>query len=215
MPRMEYTLMLLSHGEAPALHRVLESFAAMVTPRPKKLIAVIDGPGALPGIDPLGPWRIHQTGISEGFCVATGRLWRLAAQVETDYVFHLENDFLFSWPVDLRQLAYELEFDPRLAQMALMRNPVNPNELAAGGLYESRPGQYEMRQQHLEHVSYFTTNPSLMTRRFMAENPWMGYMDECEGHYGLDLVKRGYKFGVWGSGRPWVQHIGERTGFGY
>ena len=67
-------------------------------------------------------------------------------------------------------------------------------------------------------VKGFTTNPSLMRRQFMAENPWPAEYDQrCEGLFGIDLRERGYSFGAWGSGEPWVRHLGrrDRSGWGY
>lgn len=207
----------------------------------------------------------------------------LAEEAAYEHVFWLEHDFVFTRNVDLRDLAAVLDTNQGstvavpehmpgnpsstgltgykttvggLAQMALMRNAVNNQEKAAGGLFESRPGQYMARGtacsgcggelawvtttppgysgwacttlggcSHpplapapvwLEHRSYFTTNPSLMRRAFMAEHPWPDYPDQCEGRFGIDLIQAGYSFGVWGDGSPWVEHIGAaRTGFGY
>jgi hypothetical protein len=31
----------------------------------------------------------------------------------------------------------------------------------------------------------------------------------------MDLRELGFDFAVWGSGEPWVEHVGVRTGFGY
>ena len=154
-------------------------------------------------------------GGDQGFCHATAQAWRAGAReeagAEIDYVFYLEHDFRFVRTVDLKHLAEELDRDPSLAQMALMRNAVNAKEIAAGGLFESREEEYRREwtnspyrnaaEPWLDHSSYFTTNPSLMTRRFMVQNPWPDYEEECEGKFGLDLIDRGYHFGVWARAR--------------
>ena len=223
---VNYTLILITHGDAPTLGHTLESFAEMVTPAPTERICCIDGEGSLPPIEPLGAWEIHAGRTQEGFCVNTRRAWNIVNSLD-GYVFYLEHDFEFTRPVDLTHLAGVLDENPQLAQMALMRDAVNAEEKAAGGLYESRPGQYEPRLTDLpftseftqvpwlEHRSYFSTNPSLMTAEFMRRNPWPDYPERCEGLFGIDLLERGYRFGVWGTGEPWVRHIGQRTGTGY
>lgn len=222
---VNYTLILITHGDAPTLGRTLESFAEYVTPLPAIKIAFIDGPGVSP-THVLGEWRMSMSPQQEGFCANTRRAWEAAAAGD-GYVFWLEHDFEFTRPVDLTHLAGVLDENPQLAQMALMRDAVNAEEKAAGGLYESRPGQYEPRLTDLpftseftqvpwlEHRSYFSTNPSLMTAEFMRRNPWPDYPERCEGLFGIDLLERGYRFGVWGTGEPWVRHIGQRTGTGY
>lgn len=150
-----------------------------------------------------------------GFCRSTKASWECASRAVEDHVFWLEHDFEFLRPVDLRELASILDRLPHYAQMALMRDAVNSDEIAAGGLYELRRDEYTPLDHWLSHRSYLTTNPSLMRTDFLRENPWPGYDSECEGRFGIDLVAAGYQFGAWGSGEPWVRHIGERTGHGY
>jgi hypothetical protein len=185
-----------------------------VSPEPSLVLAFHDGAGY--AYMPFGgQFRVVAGASQRGFCGATRELWAGAAAGWCDYVFYLEHDFEFLRPVDLTQLAVVLDANPALAQMALMRDAVNAEEKAAGGLYESRPGQYAKRDGWLEHSAYLTTNPSLMSAEFMRRNPWPDYPDRCEGRFGIDLLDAGYRFGAWGTGEPWVRHIGERTGFGY
>lgn len=171
----------------------------------------------------------HDRGI--GFCAATGQLWRNAMredEVAIDYVFWLEHDFRFIRHVDLHDLAYVLAGENKIAQVALVRNACNPTEEAAGGLIESRPEAYERREliigvdggenivhPYLVHRAYFTTNPSLMRRRFMLHNPWPGHPRRCEGKFGIELEQRGWQFAHWGEGEVYVEHFGERNGHGY
>lgn len=217
-----YRLIVLTHGRSETLQATLDSFYEHVSPAP------IDGFMVCDGCSPPLSWPYRYTIPSPraGFCGACRIGWYEAAWPDVDFVFWLEHDFTFERDVQLYDVADVLDADPMLAQMALMRDAVNEQEKAAGGLYESRAGEYEMRwgnptpgdewaPQWLEHRSYFTTNPSLMRREFMAENPWPTYPSECEGRFGIDLLERGYSFGVWGDGEPWVAHAGVRTGFGY
>lgn len=233
MTDFSYRLAVLTHGDAPTLDRTIESFAAMVTPRPVDLVCVVDGEGGrLPPIEPLGPWGGMVLNEQRGFCGATSVLWDSASKHGPDFVVWLENDFEFLKPVNLAELATVLRAEPQMAQMSLMRGAVNPLERRAGGLYALHRREYQPMTTHaandwlgalslynlqwLEHHMYLTTNPSLMTTAFMRENPWpSGYDENCEGRFSHDLMARGYRFGVWGNGEQWIDHIGERTGFGY
>ncbi len=211
---MTYRLVLVSHGPAGQLRRVLGAFAQYVRPAPTELLAVLDGhDAAVPPADELGPWQVH---VAEraGFCATTQRAWAMCAKPGPDFVFYLENDFVITRSVELKEVARVLSVFPEMAQMALMRDAVNEQEKEAGGLYESLRDDYTCVGAYLEHQAYFTTNPSLMRRDFMSRWPWpVG--SECEGKFGSELVKAGYTFGVWGTGEPWCKHIGERDGFGY
>lgn len=261
---MKYRLVVLTHGDKATLSDTLDSFAEHVEPAESEATIVFDS------ADPFEHDRIRLRSLAPllrstrgplGFCGATKVAWEAGCEPGTDYVFHLEHDFVFTRNVDLAELAVVLDRSPRLAQMALMRGPVSDEERAAGGLFESRPGQYEAGgdlglqgsvagdgdpcprcgralcllpptsrpacehpsrggcgwrpPRWLQHRSYFTTNVNLMRRDFMVANPWPAYDERCEGRFGIDLVQAGYTFGVWGSGEPWTEHTGRRSGFGY
>ncbi len=244
---MNYRLVVLTHGDGPTLEDTLDSFGDHVQGRPPTDVVIVrDGPGYtyVPSWQRHVPtWRVLQVAPGPvGFCKATAYAWACGAAPGPEFVFYLEHDFRITRPVYLVAMAAVLDANPQLVQMALMRDAVNDAEKAAGGLFESRPGQYERRSTHipleaspfrgsgaggrvidpgvvtadwLEHRAYATTNPSLMRRQFMADHPWPDYDAECEGRFGIDLVLSGYSFGVWGTGEPWVEHIGARTGFGY
>lgn len=233
---LNYTLACLTHGDGAPLDRTLNSFFDKVKPKPALTVIHWDGPGG------TYPWHRFADDIDvsvqqRGFCRATQRLWRLASEAETEFVFWLEHDFRFLRPVDLQPMAYTLDQDASLAQMQLMRNAVSVEEIAAGGLFEMRREDYEfaghttdltnyaaeegglelaVTHPWLRHRSYFTTNPSLMRTEFMVQNPWPDDDEPfCEGRFSIGLVERGFHYGVWGNGEPWVQHHGQRTGFGY
>ena len=238
---VRYRLVVLTHGthgRGDTLERTLGSFLDQVVPTPTEVYIHQDGPGAphyKPGF-PM-PLTVADTAAAQGFCWSTRRAWRDAAASDVDYVFWLEHDFVFTQRVNLRELAAILDTLPMLAQMALCRGSANPAEEKAGGLVASRPGEFTLEEAWLDrfrsnpgiistphdfyarpwysHSSYFTTNPSLMRRAFMAENPWPDYPEQCEGRFGIDLRELGYFFGLWGDGTPWVEHVGVRSGFGY
>lgn len=225
---MNYRLIAITHGnDQSCLDRTIKSFSMAVTPSPSSRLLVVDRPRPADDdeSDQVHPYFAkEETRYTDGvgFCRTVEETWNANAHPDADYthVFWLEHDFVFLRPVDLealsRVMAGQAAFGEQyLAQMALMRDAVSPAEKWAGGLYQLRPDAYRNEGMWMSHTSYFTTNPSLMTRRFMRENPWPSYPEHCEGLFTIDLLARGYRFGVWGNGEPWVNHIGVRTGTGY
>lgn len=143
---------------------------------------------------------------------------------DVDYVFHLEDDFIFTEKPDLDMMIFTLEKYSYLLQMALLRGPVNNEERKAGGIIEQDPDSYtEMWGWHdelywREHRKFFTTNPCLY-RRSLIEKGW----PDCEFSEGIFSIERfkenpEAKSAFWGSNDSgvWVKHIGyERKGTGY
>lgn len=176
--------------------------------------------------------RLISAGRRAGFGGAIRRAWTFISLFsEADYVFHLEDDFVFNSPVDLRAMAGVLAACPHLAQMALRRQPWNDAERAAGGVVEQHPGSYieisggDDGHAWLEHRRFFTTNPCLYRRELCAAGWPPGA--ESEGRFGLSLLEHGLpwgvagpdvRFGFWGSrdSGEAVEHIGhQRAGVGY
>lgn len=154
-----------------------------------------------------------------GFGGAIAAGW---AQVgECDHVFHLEDDFLFTRPVDIAALVEVLDAHPYLVQMALRRQPWNPTEVAAGGVVEVTPGLYQDctdgNNHWLEHRAFFTTNPSVYPRAIVNRGWPTG--PESEGIFSMQLFRNpALRSGYWGrrTDEPWVHHIGvTRTGVGF
>jgi hypothetical protein len=168
-------------------------------------------------------------GPRRGFGGAIRWAWKVMAEVSTaDYLFHLEDDFVFRSAVDLRQLAALLEAQPYLAQLALKRQPWW-TEPAGGFMHQHREWYTDCSSaagvRWVETIRNWTTNPSLYRRDLCAEGWPEG--EHSEGHYGFQLRDRGLpwgiagdavRFGFWGSiaDPPMVEHIGkERAGTGY
>lgn len=223
---MRYALAVLTHGDnADTLERTIRSFDRHVTHPPVARYLVQDGPGALPPFAPY-PWVVQPLARQQGFCTATRELWKLVTHDEQrfDYVFWLEHDFDMLRTIPVERMAALLDSDDLLAQVSLMRGPANEREDNAGGVVaDMRERGWTMLDDYseeagvgfLRHVAYFTTNPSLMTRAFMRDNPWPDYRRNCEGRMGLDLMHRGFSFAILGAGEPWVEHHGVRTGTHY
>ena len=158
-----------------------------------------------------------------GFCrtISTAWQWVLNSSIWTEYVFHVEDDFIFQRPVSLGDLIEVLDKNQDVAQLALKRQPVNNTEVEAQDLYRARPGQWEQKKtgEHywLKHRNFFTTNPSLYPFSILQHiKLWEAC--ECEGRFGIYLQTFGLSFGYWGTleDPPWVLHSGLlRKGTGY
>lgn len=151
---------------------------------------------------------------------------------DVDYVFHLEDDFLFNKNLPLASMIWVLEQRPEVVQVALMRQPWNEEEVAAGGVPQ-RWGFENFEQHHgnvvgsfpdwYEHTLYFTTNPCVY-RRNLTERGWPKG-EHSEGRFGLELRAEHpeARFAFFGhiTDKPWVEHIGgangvsDRTGINY
>lgn len=223
---LPYRLVVTTDGRPHVLERTLTALWTRVTPRPAE-IAVVDDSGTveyrryLEALLPTLaiPWRLTWHPARLGFCAAVTDAWKLATGPGVPFVFWLEDDIEIVRGIDLGDLAHVLTKEPKIAQMGLMRQPVNEQEKKAGSLFALYRDRYDQRgvgtKAWLRSTTNFTTTSSLMRREFMVEQPWPGYDKDCEGRYSIDLLGKGYTFGVWGTGEAWVNHFGERSGTGY
>lgn len=151
-----------------------------------------------------------------GFAGAIQHGWE---QVTADYVFHFECDFTFDEPVDVAHMTRVLDAHPYLTQMALLRQPVNAAERAAGGVIEQHPDGYttvtDGAATWREHARFWTTNPCVYPR-WVMDRGWP-QTDQSEGLFGLKLFAEdpARRAAFWGTTRL-VTHIGDiRAGGGY
>lgn len=155
-----------------------------------------------------------------GFAGAVHEGWRQALATGATHIFHAELDFIYLRPVELMAMANALDEHPYLAQLALLRGPVNDDEQAAGGVIEQHPDSYRITRWEghawLEHNRYVTTNPCLWPR-WVIQRSWP-VCRLSEGRFGVDLFTEDpeRRAAFWGNGERWVHHIGdERIGWRY
>lgn len=198
---MTVALLLISDGRRDYLKRTLDSAKEML-PDFDHFIHVDDA--------------AHQL----GFAGAIKEGWRRILATDASHVFHLEQDFTFNRPVPVDAMIGVLAGHPHLVQLALLRQPWNAQERAAGGIIQTNPADYThidcRGQVWLEHKRHFTTNPCLYPR-WVAEREWPE-RPESEGHFGIELfaANPGAACAYLGDGEEWVTHIGvERLGAGY
>lgn len=158
-----------------------------------------------------------------GFTGAVIKGWKKVLTTGADWVLHHELDFTYNEPVDVQRMIAVLERQPHLSQMSLLRQAVNEEEKAAGGIIPAHPEDYvEVTDQGDTWIEtqrfIFTTNPSIYSTALIARG-WPNER-ESEGKFGAYLRRDRpeVRCGIWGAlnDPPRVQHIGdERTGGGY
>lgn len=161
---------------------------------------------------------VYPAAEKRGFAGAIRKGWSEIG--DCDYVFHLEDDFVCVKPFVLSDMISVLEENPHLLQMALLRGPVNAEELRAGGVIEQSPSDYKTvfngRHAWREHRKFFTTNPSVYPRSTIAHGWPSG--EHSEGRFGFARFSEdpGSACAFWGDSGTWVEHIGKnRAGTGY
>lgn len=159
----------------------------------------------------------------QGFGGAIRCAWDHLRTCYEPFIFHLENDFTFNEHIDLDDLAALLGRRPNIVQVALLRQPWNETEIAAGGLIAANQDAYhEHADEHarwVEHRRFFTTNPCIYRRELIQTHDWPEG-PQSEGRFGLGLFNADPDAvsAFWGGlhDPPTVHHIGHvRAGHGY
>jgi hypothetical protein len=164
-------------------------------------------------------WDAEVMGRSQGYVRATRSAQFHAIGSGQPWVFWLEDDFTFDGPVDLDEMRRLMEGHPELAQLSLKRQPWYPEELEAGDMLGWRPeGTFTERDGYIEHRAYWTTNPMLVRRQFLAEYDWPD-APNSERRFGRQIFRKPGLFGgIVGTlnDPPRCTHTGgERAGHGY
>lgn len=219
------TLIVMTDGRRHYLEQAAATFGRLSGPIAEKVIHDDSGdPDYAAWLrERFDGWTIVTTGARSGFAGAYRSAWSwLRDNCRTDWVFSTEDDFLFERDVDTDAMASVMLLRP-MAQMALLRQPWNRAEQAAGGIVEQHPDDYLDRtdgaHHWLQHRRFYTTNPHLTRLRFIKTHEWPEG-SESEGRFGVGLfaAEPMTTCGFWGprGSGPWVRHIGaERAGTVY
>jgi hypothetical protein len=116
---------------------------------------------------------------------------------EVDYVFHLEDDFLFNKSIDIAHMAFLLRQNPHLVQMALVRASVNPPEEAVGGFVFQHLADYSQKEDYFQHGRLFTLNPCLYPMSTVRMS-WPDHGGESEFTTKVHSIDKDYRFGFYG-----------------
>lgn len=219
---MSIVLLARTDGRDELLFRTLESAQQnLIGPITRRVVHTDAGAEHVEFLRTMLPtWEVIG-GSRLGFGGALNRAWRHVAAGDEDWVFDLEDDFVFMRPVDLAAIIDVMTAHPHVVQMALRRQPVAAVERSAGGVVEQWPEAYAeihwKEWRWLEHRLFLTTNPAL----WRMERCGYGWptVDASEALYSSQTFQNPkLRAGYWGplSSGEAVHHIGtERRGRGY
>lgn len=169
---MKVLLGIIGNGRADLLERTVASLEEKVKYPFFKRILIDDTGRAEYAVELEEKYgtRYHIIAHPEnrGLSGSVRTLWEAAQILDVDYIFHVEEDFTFNADIDIEKLISILTMAPHLWQVALKRQPVNPEEAEVGGFMQQDPGAYTQYYSNhdpslvwVEHRKFFTLNPCL------------------------------------------------------
>lgn len=151
--------------------------------------------------------------VRRGLAASVNTGWEAAADAGCDYLFHLEEDFVVTDPIDLTDWAARIRDHWNLAQIVLKRQPWSPEERAAGGIVELDPDAYVHKDGLTFHRKIYSLNPHLVPRTVFRA----GWPADNEAGMTSRLTAWGYRFAFYGAPTdpPRCRHIGEQRSGGW
>jgi len=155
-------------------------------------------------------------GTRHGLAQAVRTAWFAAVAAGANYIWHAEDDMVYTQHVYISEMQEVLQENPTLAQLSLKRGAVNDYEAAAGGFMETHINDFTDQDGYVSHRTLFTFNPCLIPID-------AAYLCLAAQHDGLErgvtdtLLAHGWHFGVLGSkaDAPMVDHIGHTRSQGW
>lgn len=209
---MRVTLMCITDGRWDYLRDTLASAEMHLDyPFVEKILVDDTGTGqAEHALKHLDGWRLVANPQRRGLAGAIQAGWD--ALCDTDYVFHLEDDFTMVGHIPVGDMVRILEAHPELAQLALLRQPWSPEEHQAGSIINMHRNWYHQADGYLWHTQgLFTLNPSVYPVAVTSGGAAL------EAELTDRLRDAGYRFGFYGDmdDGPRCWHIGIRRSQGY
>jgi hypothetical protein len=155
-----------------------------------------------------------------GMAGAVKAAWKWALDENADYLFHVEEDFLFRDRIPLYYMVTILRNFPHLAQLVLKRQPWSAEEKQAGGRMQMNPELYKQRgyakMSWVEHRWLFSLNPCLIPRRTL-ELEWEPGDGGAERSITDACLNAGLRFAYYGhrDDPPRCEHVGYQRSAGY
>lgn len=213
---MRVCILIFNDGRNEYLRRTLSSFNEMVEINDCYKILIDDNPLNRNQVEIdkiVSDFNIDQVILNDsnlGVFGTVQKAWRFIPQ-DCEYVFHLENDFLFNEFVDVNELVEVLESSKKIFQIALLRQDWFAFEKKVGGIYKAYSPWSEMKIGKVDlvlHRHYFTHNPCVYHKRYAIQTS--GYNE-----YGyMKVLRRVQQNGYCAylgtlKDKPKVTHIGE------
>lgn len=161
--------------------------------------------------------RAHQLGMSG----AVNAAWQWALGENLDYLFHVEEDFVFRRDFSLAAMVFALCWARNACQMVLKRQPWSPEEQAHGDIAAMG---YPISQQDMHtdtlgtvrwatHKRIFSLNPCLLPFAIFR-NP---YPAGNEAEFTTHMRSLGKEFAFFGGidDPPIVEHVGHQRSDGW
>lgn len=169
-----------------------------------------------PPVD-LDGWELVKHNPRKGLGAAVRAGWA-ALNDDIDFVWHQEDDFVFVDTPPVADMVAALQrhsIRPKLAQVALLRNAVNPSEKLQGGVFGMYPDRFHESDGMVWQKHLFTFNPSVYPRWVTkCVDVGMGLEQDVTDQL---LEDDAVEFAYWGGlhDLPRVWHIGIRRSDGY
>lgn len=178
---------IIGNGRIDLLERTIDSFRKSFKNFPFYKKVIVDDTGDLNYANYLeqefgDEFHIVAHLANQGLSGSVRTLWSLALLSDTDNLFHIEEDFTFNegfeWEDILSSMVQAVR-EENVAQIALKRQPCNPQEAEAGGFMQLAPDTYSTRKFYIEaktgtkdfnclmHRNFFTLNPCVYPRWLM------------------------------------------------
>lgn len=210
-------VVVLTNGRRDTLAKTLHSIGQMFVGPIGRRVVVADR--CRPEV-PAG-WDVARVD-GGGYTRAVTRAFEVAIGSGQPWVAFFEDDFVLNQPVDLAAMQALMAANPQMAQLVLSRQPWYSEEVAAGGVVQAIPGweeRFAQRPGWVEHRAYWSQNPMLTRRSFLAAHPWP-QVKGSEREFGrrLFVAEPETTVGILGNvvDPPRCTHIGvERAGRGY
>ncbi len=147
-----------------------------------------------------------------------GQAWQRVRDTDADYVFHLEDDWVFPEPVNVEDLVDICEANRDLANVVLRRQPHGAEGI--GGYIGDDPDSFRERRcwdlKYLEHRKGFWLNPCVYPADIPHRYEWERGMTEGDFTELLLRDEPRWRFAVFGKhlDAPRAIHIGDRSARG-
>ncbi|HCR52128.1 TPA: hypothetical protein DIV48_00585 [Candidatus Kaiserbacteria bacterium] len=215
------TLLIMTNGRGEYLERTLSTLGKLHASFSRVLIHDDSGDNTYRKWLERFKYEIAATD-RVGFAKAMISAWQKLKEDANEWVFHLEDDFLFMEDVAVADMIKVMGNNPHLKEIVLLRQPIGSRERKKGGIIASHPERYEDKTDGVhywvEHRNNFSCNPCVYNKSLVYDYPWPD-VPYSERQYGRMLFKdANAKCAYWGkrTDAPRVMHIGDvRVGLNY
>ncbi len=210
---MRIGLLVMGCGRGSYLARCLGSLEPYLDQFAVKVLVDDSGnAGYVDGITAALPpgWLVVGHDQQQGLAASVNTGWGILDDHDLDFIFHVEEDFVFHAEPPLDDMAFILDETPDLAQLVLQRPPWSAEEIRAGNTLKLYADEITQHDGWCEWRKWFSLNPCLY--------PWWVTGIGWPEHGGEDeftplVLERGYRLGVYGTPDdvPICEHIGRES----